>query len=292
MAYFLRAAFSFSLILGVSVFSQSAHGVDERSIEGALKSLRRAPTGEALLRKAMSVWKLKSESDLLARFRWGSSSKTDAVLIRHYDSQTGEETREREVTVYLRQAQPMDALILDLAHELVHATSRPSWDPYDPDLTASGYIRSAIEGEGGEVEAVRTECQVSLELFGQNPPADVAARCRNYHTADAAQLIRKDFYRVGKWAERLRADLKEEGEGKVVFPLLSEERPALYSSTGGAPYPVSLLEEYRQMTQVACENSRKRERSLKNFNESTGREPAADTGIRQGIERFLARRCR
>ena len=236
---------------------------------------------------------------LRERFRWGDASRTDAVLTRHYDSETGQETRERKVTIYLRRGQPMEEMMLDLAHELVHATSRPAWDPYDPKLTAAEYIRVAIEGAGGEVEAVQAECRVSLELFttrvagGARLDAEktksLDSRCTRYGGSLAMDVIRKDFYRVGRWNTELQSRL---GEGaRKLLPLLSSEKPSLYSSTGGAPYPVALLEEYRQMTTVACENSRRRAATLAEDGDSSLRSPASVSEIEQSNRLFLTRRC-
>jgi hypothetical protein len=237
------------------------------TVDQVIALLEKSQTGHSMIEKAMRVWNLQSREEFEKRLKWGTSSRTDAVLIRHYDEETGKISRERQVTIYLRQNQSAEDLMLDLAHELVHATARPSWDPYDPNLTAGAYIRATIEGEGGEVEAVRVECQVSNEVFGEKSSSPSASRCLKYVTAEGAssgsssdksevtQKIRQDFYRVGHWMGDLRRKL---GDEKTLFPLLSGSRPALYSSTGGTPYPVALYEEYRQMTAVACENTRRR----------------------------------
>jgi hypothetical protein len=249
------------------------------TLEKVLSLLETAPAGKTMIEKAIRVWNLHSREELSSRLRWGSVSKTDAVLIRHYDEETGKESRERIVTIYLRQNQPVTDVMLDLAHELVHATSKPAWDPYDPSLTPGAYIHAAIEGEGGEVEAVRVECQVSYEIFGDRSNSLSAERCKRYAVSDqkvAADRIRKDFYRVGHWMKDLSKRLGSEGK---LFPELSEKRPALYSSTGGTPYPVALYEEYRQMTAVACENTRRRA-------------PASIPVRETSTQLFLASRCK
>jgi hypothetical protein len=170
--------------------------------------------------------------------------------------------------------------VLDIAHELVHATTRPIWDPYDPKLTPGRYIHATIEGEGGEVEAVVAECQVGLELahrFGAS-----ARRCRSYRGTGSTRInterVKRDFYRVGKWNAELTKKL---GEEMPLFPLLSSRTPKLYSSTGHAPYPVALLQEFEQITRIACENTRKRTAAVK----EQGRTPASSA-----LE-FLSSRC-
>ena len=269
---------------------------ESAKLKSALDLLTRVPTGQELVSRAMKLWGIYSPAkteEIGRHFQWGSASKTDAVLIRHYDPQTGEESRERQITVYLRMEQPLDDLVLDLAHELVHATSRPVWDPYDPTLTAGRYIQTAIEGEGGEVAAVRTECQVREEFSKRHLLSRPSAndRCKNYLGKNPADRIRRDFYRVGKWEKELLAKLVGEA---TTLPALSAERPALYSSTGGAPYPVALFEEYRQITSAACENSKKRAASFDIGKSGAGdRGPASDSysEAQRATLNFISRRC-
>lgn len=258
---------------------------DESRLEEAIGLLQQSPTGRSLVERAMKTWGARSIAELLGHFQWGSASRTDAVLIRHYDADTGRETRERRVTIYLRGGQTEGNLLLDIAHELVHATSRPLWDPYDPQLTAVKYIRAAIEGPGGEVEAVQTECQVGFELSAGPLPLPEGARCRSYEGAGARERIQRDFYRVGRWSGELRARL---GAESARLPELSSDRPALYSSTGGTPYPVALLEEYRQLTAAACGNSLRR---LGAGHDGRGSTDERD-GVLQQTRLFLALRCR
>jgi hypothetical protein len=218
----------------------------------ALEILEHVPTGRELLGRAQKFWDLPRRADVREALAWGRASKTDAVLTRHFDPKTGAETRERQVTIYLKQNQPLEDLVLDLAHELVHATSRPTWDPYDPHLTAGRYVWAAIEGEGGEVGPL------------------------------SADLVRREFYRVGRWhpdlARSLGAELK-------LFPHLSPETPKLYSSTGNAPYPASLVREFHDITQIACANSRRRVTQA-----MAGRSPASSEK-QDSVSSFLAKRC-
>jgi hypothetical protein len=223
-------------------------------IRAAIRFLATSSSGKALLERAES--RLGLEQDL----KWGEASKTDAVLIRHFNPKTGQERRERKVTVYLKKELQLDDLAIDLAHELVHAGSRAPLDPYDPELTPSSYIRHAIEGEGGEVDAVLQECRVSFELASQSERfKSNAKRCSDYLKPETGGLDRlrilRDFYRVGEWDEELLSGL---GEGAEEFPWLSNEKPHLYSSTGHAPYPVALLREFEGVTEIACENARNR----------------------------------
>ena len=244
--------------LGWSPSSLASDNTGAARIQQAIEILLRTPTGHALISQALKKWKLGLPDKLTAIVKASDVSRTDAVLTRHYNSVTGVETREREVVVYIRQDQSMESMVQDLAHELVHATSRPAWDPYDPNLTAGAYIKNSIVGRGGEVQAVQTECQVALELSHEN--GSKLHRCGAYLASGAAaspdvKKITADFYRVGQWRPFLVRAL---GPEIRLFPLLSDAAPRLYSSTGNAPYPASLLSEFQALTQIACQNSKRR----------------------------------
>jgi hypothetical protein len=272
-----RAVVLLMLLASMGV-TTAGRPVTDGSIADALTVLQGTPSGQRLLTRALSFWNLNSVSDLSSVLLWGPASKTDAVLTRHFNPTTGEEQRSRRVTIYLRKDQPLEDLTLDLSHELVHATSRPAWDPYDPDLTLQRYLSASIEGTGGEVEAVLLECQVGMELARERG-TPLASRCGEYVTAGkiSRRRVVKDFYRVGRWHGPL---LRRLGQAKSRFPLLSDENPKLYSSTGRAPYPYSLVEEFDQITQIACENSRRRGAA------AADRAPASGT-----TSRFLEKRC-
>jgi len=255
---------------------------DRDRLNHAIEVLGRVKSGERLLQRAQEFWKVGSAEELRGFLRWGLSSRTDAVLTRHYNPTTGEESRERKVLIYLREGQSLEELTLDMAHELIHATSKPGWDPYDPSLTGARYIFSAIEGAGGEVEAVETECLVAAELsksFGTS-----LERCKNYlhGTTVLRERIRADFYKVGTWYDDLVARL---GAELATFPLLSKDTPKLYSSTGRTPYPHALLKEFDEITSIACENTKRRISAV------ASRAPASETASDPAVS-FLAQRCK
>jgi hypothetical protein len=292
---FVISTWILSFAQGVS--AQAPSDSRERILT-ALALLDHSRSGHQLLEKAKQLWHVSSSDSLAEMMTWGTASKTDAVLIRHFDPASGAESRERKVTVYLKKDQSMENLVLDLAHELLHAVSRPAWDPYDPSLNAVKYIRAAIEGEGGEVQAVEMECQVALE-FVESPippfkgPAwgrESRARCHRYWGKNALSTIRRDFYSTGKWKADLVRDL---GSDAKELPLLTDRKPSLYSSTGGAPYPAALYLEFKQINHVACENSRRREESF--VQAGVSRAPASVSEVQasqaQKTRAFLAARC-
>ena len=265
---------------GAETANNSANHFSGNSIEQSIEVLSHLPTGKELLAQAKKFWNLKENSDLLKVLKEGEVSRTDAVLTRKFNSETGEETREREVVVYIKNHQRLRDIVLDLSHELIHATTRPIWDPYDPKLTPGKYVWAAIEGQGGEVDAVMSECRVEKELeryFGVG-----GDRCGNYKALAARDLreqVTRDFYRVGAWQEDVGKKL---GPEKALFPLLTSDAPRLFSSTGHAPYPVALYREFVEITQIACENSSKR---------ALSRAPASVRG-KDPLSDFLESRCK
>ncbi len=291
--------FSVPLFETQSLPEESAPG----RFSAALFTLGRVPEGVNLLKKAIRLWELEDFSDLLKRFKWGTTSRTDTVLTRTYNPKTGKEDRESEVTVYLKQDQPQFELVLDMAHELVHATARVGFDPYDSSLTVGKYIREAIEGEGGEVQATMTECQIGLELALKLGTS--VDRCKSYVSGslrgpEKRQLgqkssflvsrakVLRDFYRVGKWQLDLHRLLGTEIQ---LFPYLSQETPKLYSSTGHTPYPIALFHEFEEITEIACKNSQNRMRS--SLSAIQGDPSLYSESTPQGsLKRFISQRCK
>ncbi len=275
----------------------SSQGEVVDRIRKAVETLHELPTGEILLKKSLRSWKHREIPELIPHFKWGDSSRTDTVLTRHYNPKTGAEEREREVTLFLKEDQTDVELALDLAHELVHATAHPSFDPYDSSLTAGKYIRAALEGEGGEVEAVITECQIGHELSLRLGVS--IARCEDYLSTNAKgekrierNKVLNDFYRVGNWKGKLLSELGEEARS---FPLLSQDSPKFYSSTGHAPYPVVLFKEFEEITNAACDNTRKRMTSVASrepANQSEGQLNPINPEKQQDIRKFIQSRCK
>jgi hypothetical protein len=285
---------------GEPTYNSGNPGSSQSRVDLAIQILLRVPSGKAEIEKALANWSIDRAENLTQVIKAGEVSRTDAVLTRHYDPETGKETREREITIYINTAQSLTNIVLDLSHEMVHATSRPSFDPYDPNLTRAQYIHSAIDGAGGEVQAVAMECRVAAEL-SKNFQIPLK-RCKAYLDVRSGsdqelvkaepnvEKIRRDFYRVGKWNNEL---LQVLGGEASLLPHLSPESPQLYSSTGNAPYPVALLKEYEALTRIACDNSRKRivsqSASQSSGQAASGRAPA---GVEtDATSMFLQRRC-
>jgi hypothetical protein len=272
----------------LTAFAAPAKSESAKVARDAIALLDKVPAGRRILARAESFWNETSREGLLKHLAYGPVSRTDAVLTRHYHPDTGEEIRERFVTVILRKDQALMDVAMDLGHELTHATTPPTWDPYDPKLTAGRYMHAALEANGGEIDAVFTECEIAVDFKRELEMR--TSRCDRYLklTGNANVLtvdrgkIQMDFYRVGHWEPFVRTRLGKETEK---FPLLSTKEPELYSATGGAPYPVALMREYDELNRVACENVRRR---------GDGRSPAS-VNVEGGSEAgpaTLGDRCR
>lgn len=230
-----------------------------------LSTLNHLEVGQGLLNGAKKNWGLKKLSEMAGtQVQWGSVSRTDTLLTRHFNPKTGKEVRKREITIFLKENQPDTEALLDLVHELVHMTSRPSFDPYDPSLTPSQYVKVSIEGKGGEVDAVMTECMAEeeLRLKFHYPQKRCQSYSRKILLEEMREQIRKDFYKTGKWYSYVVEKL---GKDKDQLDVLSAEVPQFYSSTGRAPYPVALYHEFEELTESACENTVRRIQSLGHF---------------------------
>jgi hypothetical protein len=261
----------------------------------ALFTLGSVPEGLSLLKMAIRNWELEDLSDLLNHFKWGSASHTDTVITRYFNPKSGKEDRQSEITIYLRNDQSQLELVMDMAHELVHATGRSGIDPYDSTLTVGKYIWSAIEGAGGEVQATLTECQVGLELAKKLKMR--VQRCEPYLNpwrvnapsgiSISRDKIIKNFYRVGKWGPELKQWI---GEEVRLFPHLSQDAPTLYSSTGHTPYPVALFREFEEITETACKNSENRMRTFASALPSAWITSAPESP-QSHLEHFIKKRC-
>lgn len=269
----------FAQVWVVLVFSIFPARLPAQGFEEAIALLRSTETGARVFENARESLGFSKEDEIFSALEWGPVSKTDATLTRAFNPLTGLENRSRSILISIRLEQPMGEIVLDLVHELVHAGSRPIWDPYDPELTPTRYITISIEGPGGEIDALEAECRVAYDL--ETRIGHKIKRCERYRVPGSQGVDRErmttDFYKVGHWITLLTSEL---GDSELLPSLLSE-KPELFSSTGNAPYPVALYEEFLEMTRAACRNTERRLATV-----STAGKNAS------GLRRFLSRRCR
>lgn len=287
MRFFLYQALMISSLFALGA-ARSVYSIDSvESVSQIVQLLKETPTGQRLFQQAAAL----GAGDPNHWIRLGAVSKTDSVLTRTLNPLTGEEKIERELMILIRSTQGLQDAALNLAHELVHATEGKVIDPYDLKLSPGAYLKQSIEDVGGEIEAFKTECQVSREF--QELKGWKSTRCARYIDAETGQLradlIRKDFYRVGTHLKKVKALLGAEAE---LFSELSGQEPQLYSSTGQAPYPLALLREHAELTQAACSNSKRRLASL--TTQRAGRSLASEdrrATLKEQTQRFLSNRC-
>jgi hypothetical protein len=283
----LTPAFGFASGKGQAISAQW------QRLEQARQVLLKSEAGRSLLKRTSEKFGVDLESRTINEnysgfISPGVASRTDSVLNRGIDPATGLETRAFETRIALRVTQPLEDVVLDFAHELTHAELSRPVDPYDPALTAEKYISKAITGAGGEVDAVAAECRIGLELaekFGLK-----MERCRKYQSAGSVdpRLILRDFGASGRYRALLVERLGFSSLSRLDW--ITDREPEFYSSTGGLPYPAALLEEYDELTESACANSRRRVELLSASapERSSG---SGETRAMKEARHFLQSRC-
>lgn len=217
----------------------------------------------------------------------GPGSLTDTTLIRRFSiSNPDQITYETRSIIYLNEDLNVEDAIMDLAHELTHYVYRKDFNPYKMNFTLEDFIKSTIEGEGGEVHAFMTECQV-LEQLSKNQvkKRSNCIRIMNEKNQLSFDQAVAKFYQVGPYYNKLHKKMmKHDIWGK--FNQISSKTPRFISSAYGVPYPLAAYEEYVTVLSKVCENDRKR---LTYFmQENQGRSPASQ--VKQ-MEQTYFKKC-
>ncbi len=223
----------------------------------------------------------------------GDGSLTDTTLVRKFNPRSPEIViYETKSVVYLNRSLAWDDALLDLAHELTHYTYRNSFNPYEDAFNPRDFIRSTIEGEGGEVEAFMTECQVARELFARGTP--LRSNCRKIEENGKLSFERavELFYHVGPYYDGFFKKLSEKKmEGN--FTGLSPEKINFISSAYGVPYPIAAMMEYELVMNKVCENDKKRLAYMQQDQESaSGRSPASAGQTTEKFALSYSSRCK
>jgi hypothetical protein len=236
-------------------------GKSEReSIESLIRILERSPTGLKLLQAASLKAREtgRTLSDVIAA---GEGSLTDTTLTRRFTPEAPDQViYESRSVVYLNRRLNVREAILDLAHELTHFTYREPFNPYTNKFTLKSFVRSTVEGEGGEVEAFMMECQVLFELFPEESQS--RSHCQQVVDPTSGKLSKargiENFYRIGAYRDHFVKEMSEFNLAKDDLPMLSGLEPLFISSAWGLPYPVAAFREYVTIMGRACENDMKR----------------------------------
>jgi hypothetical protein len=250
--------------------------------------LGRSRTGEKLIKEAQYK-AARMGNTITDVVKVGDSSLTDTTLVRKFSPHSPEHViYESRSVVYISRHLAWDDALLDLAHELTHFVYRGSFNPYSDSFNAKDFIKSTIEGEGGEVQAFLTECRVLKELFSSKVQS--RSHCQKIET-DGGELSYTRavelFYHVGSYFPSFQQQLQNR-EIASSFSDLKGEKINFISSAYGVPYPLAALMEYDLVLNKVCENDRKR---LAYMQQGPQRTPASATVGKEKFQESFSARC-
>jgi hypothetical protein len=259
----------------------------ELNLKKLLELLSRSATGEKIIKEAQ--YKAARTGLLLEDVvKVGESSLTDTTLVRKFSPHSPEHViYESRSVVYISKNLAWDDALLDLAHELTHYVYREGFNPYSESFNAKDFIKSTIEGSGGEVQAFLTECRVLKELFSRRVQS--RSNCQKIEDSSGQLSYSKAvelFYHVGSYFDGFHSQLAKR-EIASSFSDLKPEKINFISSAYGVPYPVAALMEYDLVVNKVCENDKKR---LAYMQQGPKRGPAsANNGQVKFVESYSAR---
>lgn len=250
--------------------------VDEK-IQKLISILSESKTGKKLLAKATNKASREGKR-LVDLFEVGDGSLLDTTLVRRFSpNDPGAIQYQSRSTVYINKRHSYYNAVLDMAHELTHYIFRKPFNPYIGEFDPGEFVRSTVEGRGGEVEAYLIECKVMYELF----PVRVgkSSNCAKVKEPETGKLSKKlaveQFYKVGRHIRSYKNDLVDYNIKMEEFPHISSGEATFISSAWGLPYPVAALKEYKIIMGKVCQNDQKR---LALMRKNLGRLPAANSG--------------
>lgn len=260
---------------------------DEINLQKLLDLLARSSTGEKLIKEAR--FKAARTGHLIEDvIKVGDSSLTDTTLVRKFSPHSPEHViYESRSVVYINRNLRWDDALLDLAHELTHYVYREGFNPYSETFNAKDFIKSTIEGSGGEVQAFMTECKVLSELFSRR--VQTRTNCQKIYDRSGRISFAKAvelFYHVGSYFDGLKEQLVKRDIASS-FSDLKNEKITFVSSAYGVPYPVAALMEFDLVLNKVCENDKKR---LAYMQQGPSRSPASKgMGQANFLERHQAK---
>ena len=252
---------------------------DEDNFKRLVEGLKRVSSGKKVIEKATQKAAQQGYTlfDVVAI---GDGSLTDTTLIRRFSAsnpaQVMYETRSK---VYLnKHLKTLDAM-LDFAHELTHYTYREPFNPYDARFHLKDFIKSTVEGRGGEVDAYMVECKVLQEML----PGEGFSRsnCPKVYDqkvgAISKELGIQEFYKVGHHFDGLKKDLEKFAVNEKDIPQASGNEALFISSAWGLPYPVAAVKEYVNIMDRVCKNDQNR---ITLMQDKLGRAPASSDTLK------------
>lgn len=248
---------------------------DELNVRYLVNLLKKSIAGKKLLISAQRKARREGKS-LFEIIKVGNASLTDTTLTRRFKAHNPAEVEfESSSVVYVNKYLSQKDALLDLAHELTHYVHRKPFNPYVKNFTLRSFIRSTVEGPGGEVNAFLSECKVLKELLGVDEIEN--SICRSIYDDSKQMFSRalaiKHFYHVGEHFHDFHHKLKNH-QLELEFPEVVAKKALFISSAYGKPYPVAALEEYEQVMNKACANDSRR---ISLYRENAKRAPASLT---------------
>jgi hypothetical protein len=230
-----------------------------------LPILGSVPEGQKILSEARA-----KDPEFLTKIQRGEVSFTESTFARSYSLLDGKEQIELRHEITISKKLNLSDAVVDLAHELVHFTEKEMLDPYKPGFELKQFVKRGIEGQGGELSALKRECEVAWALKRKYIGFPKHRLCAPYQHPtggfDEAKAL-ADYYALGRWFGLASAELKSElpvTNGRVVFT----------SSYAQKPYPVALAEEFAATREVACANNRRKYKLIA-AQAQNGRSPAS-----------------
>src|SRR5690606_10872310 len=182
---------------------------EELNIRKLLELLARSETGATLIEQAERK-ALASGKKLIEVIKAGEGSLTDTTLVRKFSPETPDQVEyETRSLVYINKSHPWDDALLDLAHELTHFVYIDAFNPYAEDFNVKDFIKSTIEGKGGEAQAFIVECKVLSELF-KSGASQGRTHCQSIKDEDGHISMNKAvelFYHVGPYYDTFHKQL-------------------------------------------------------------------------------------
>lgn len=260
----------------------------EMNLKKLVEILAKSSTGEKLLEKARAR-AARHGNTLNDVIKVGESSLTDTTLIRKFSPSSPEHVvYESRSVVYLNKNLSWDDALLDLAHELTHFVYRDAFNPYDEAFNAKDFIKSTIEGDGGEVQAFLVECSVLKELFSKKVQS--RSHCQKIEDETGRFSYKKAvelFYHIGTYYDAFYKKLAARNIHSS-FSDLKAEKINFISSAYGVPYPLAALMEYDLVLNKVCENDKKR---LAYMQQGPSRGPASVAPSKDKFVASYSARC-
>lgn len=259
---------------------------EESNLKKLLELLQKSPTALKLLKEAQYKASRSGET-LFDVIKVGEGSLTDTTLVRKFSPHSPQHViYESRSVVYINRHLNWDDALLDLAHELTHYVYRDSFNPYAESFNAKDFIKSTIEGSGGEVQAFITECRVLKELFSKQVQS--RSNCSKIEDEKGQLSYTKAvslFYNVGPYYDSFKERLIKR-EILSHFTELKDEKINFISSAYGVPYPIAAMMEYDLVVNKVCENDKKRLAYMQQDKKNNpGRMPAS---VSPDQDKFLA----